>query len=100
MSQEVNPFELAGTGEPAKPPVAPPDEAKVVHPILFEKDYLDFTGTPSEDEPVVPKASSAPVSVATPKSVTGLEDVSEEDLETTAQTSAEKVTTLKPVSGL
>jgi hypothetical protein len=61
---ENNPNELAGaSGLPV--PVAPP-EAREVFPVMFEKDYKDFTGVPIEDEPVVPKASSAPVSVTTP----------------------------------
>lgn len=99
MINENDPNALAGPTYPADPP-PPPDTAREVFPVSFEKDDMDFRGVVEEDEPVVPKASSAPVSAETPRSVTGLEDVSSEDLETNAHTSAEKVTTLKPVSGL
>lgn len=100
MSQEVNTFELAGATNQSPPVAPPPDQAREVHPVMFEKDYLDFTPTDPAMEPVVPKASSAPVSVETQKSVTGLEDVSAEDLETPVQNSAEKVTNLPNASGL
>lgn len=94
----VNPFELAGSTQPANPKPAE-GEAQEVHPVLFEKDYLDFSGTVPEDEPVVPKAANAPVSVETPTSVIGLEDVSIDDLETSAQQNAERDTSLKIVNG-
>jgi len=99
MSRDVNPFELAGT---TQPPVAldpNPDTAVEVFPVTFEKDDLDFRGVVPEDEPVIPKASSAPVSVETPQSVTGLEDVSTDDLETSAQNNVEKDTTSQPELG-
>lgn len=85
MSQN-NP-EMAG---PTQPPSPDETNARQVFPVLFEKDYLDFTGTPPEDEPVIPKASSAPVSVTTQTSVTGLEDLLEEDQESPVQTNAVK----------
>lgn len=94
-----NPDALAGTASMGVPPPLP-DTAREVYPVSFEKDDLDFRGIPVEDEPVVPKASSAPVSVATQASVTGLEDVSTDDLDKNAQVSAAKVTTLPTASGL
>lgn len=80
---------LAGASQPdGKNPV--PDTAQEVFPVQFEKDYLDYTGTLAEDEPVVPKASSAPVSASTQESVTGLEDLSSDDLEKNVPSNAEK----------
>lgn len=93
MSQ--NPHELAGPSQ--TPSQEPPDTAKVIEVLKFDKDYLDFRGTEPEDEPIVPKGSSVPVSADESKSVTGLEDLSEEDLENIAPTNAEKeLTKTKP----
>lgn len=72
-----NPDALAGAARPTPSPQPMPDEPREVFPVRFDKDYLDFRGTPKDDE-LVPKASSAPVSVETPKSPTGLEDVFDE----------------------
>jgi hypothetical protein len=94
---------LAGTtGSPAPVPVSP--DPREVFPISFEKDYMDFRPVSEEQEELderIPKGSTAPVSAATLKSVTGLEDVSSDDLESSAPTSAEKgsVPTLTPVHG-
>jgi hypothetical protein len=68
--------ELAGASDPK---IAPdlPDEPREIMPLTFEKDLMDFRPVPETDfEDPAPKASSAPVSVASPRSVTGLEDVS------------------------
>ena len=99
MAKEMNPFELAGATQPPVAPPTDPDTARQVFPVSFEKDDLDFRGVVEEDEPVVPKASSAPVSAGTLQSVTGLEDVSTDDLETSAQENAAKGTTNPPETG-
>lgn len=71
--------EIAGAANvPAPPPMPKPVEVKEVFPIRFDKDYLDFRGTPEDDE-MVPKASSAPASAGTQTSPTGLEDLYDED---------------------
>lgn len=78
--KEVSPFTMAGTANTAKPPEAPvnPDEAREVFPVMFEKDYLDFTGVERSDEgATAPKSSLAPASAGTQTFVTGLEDVSD-----------------------
>lgn len=90
MAEPNNPHELAGASQPSSVPLAP-IEPREVFPITFEKDHLDFRPVPTTED-IAPKASSAPVSVATQTSVTGLEDVSSEDLETSAPQGAEKVT--------
>lgn len=88
MSQ--NPNELAGATQPHSA-APPPDEAREVFPIRFEKDYLDFTGKPEAEEgTLVPKSSSAPASVEQPKSVTGLEDLSGDELENPVLPDAER----------
>ena len=89
--------ELAPPQYPVAPPI--PSQAREVYPVRFDKDLLDFRGTPEEDEPVVPKDSSAPVYVETQKSVTGLEDVSETDLEVNVPSNAEKDTKSQPELG-
>lgn len=72
-----------------------PDTATEVFPIRLEKNFTDLDFVPrAEREPeegtLVPKSSSAPVSVAQPSSPTGLEDVSSDDLENPVQASVEK----------
>lgn len=93
-----NPDELAGATPVVPAPYPMPEEPREVFPVRFDKDYMDFRGTPDGDE-LVPKASSAPVSVETPKSPTGLEDVFEGDLETSVQQPVEKDTKSQPASG-
>jgi hypothetical protein len=95
-----NPLDMADATPPVVP-VAPPDTARQVFPVSFEKDDLDFRGVVEEDEPVVPKASSVPVSASTQTSVTGLEDVSLEDLDKPVQTNVakDKRKNPPPVSG-
>ena len=92
----TNPYEMPGASDPGKP--REPNEAIEVFPILFDKDYLDFRGVQEEDEPVDPKSSTAPVSVETPSSPTGLEDVSEDDLDNPAQVNVEKDTSQETTS--
>jgi hypothetical protein len=75
-----------------------PEEPREVFPVRFDKDYLDFRGTPEDDE-MVPKASSAPVSVETPRSPTGLEDVFEDGSESPVLDSVEKDTKRQAESG-
>lgn len=74
------------------PPVAPlPANPREVFPIKMERDFKDFRAqSVDEEKDFTPKASSALGSVATPSSVTGMEDVSEEDLDNPAQSNAEK----------
>jgi hypothetical protein len=92
-----NNHELSPPQYPVAPPM--PSQAKEIFPVRFDKDLLDFRGIPEEDEPVVPKDSSAPVYVETQKSVTGLEDVSAEDLEMSVLNNAEKDTKNQPATG-
>lgn len=99
MQPDQDHFALAGSAASGQRQPEEVDTAQEVFPVTFEKDDLDFRGIPIEEEPVVPKASSAPASVRTPTSVTGLEDVSSDDLETSAQENAEKVTNLRLASG-
>lgn len=87
--EEVN--ELAGATQEPVAPEPNPDTARQVFPVMFEKDDMDFRPTdPDVKEASAPKFSSAPASVVSQPSPTGLEDVSEEDLVTTAQVPAEK----------
>jgi hypothetical protein len=87
-----NPLELAGASQEASRPEPNPDTAREIHPVILEKDYLDFRPKSETDveEAIAPKSSLVPVSVASPTSPTGLEDVSEEDLGTDALPNAEK----------
>lgn len=80
-------------------PPPPPIEPREVFPVTMDKDYKDFRGVVDKDfsgQPVAdqsdPKVLSAPESVGTLKSVTGLEDISEEDLANLVRENAEKVT--------
>ena len=83
--------EMAGASQEPDRPEPNPDTAREVFPVTFEKDFKDFRGNDTVDEgPFAPKSSSAPVSVESPTSPTGLEDVSEEDLVSPVPTSAEK----------
>lgn len=86
-----NPNELAGATQEPRRPEPNQETAREVFPVVFEKDYMDFRGveTPDEGE-LAPKSSSAPASVDTPRSVTGLEDLSEEESGSPAPTNAEK----------
>lgn len=99
------PSEMAGASNPFPKnypaPEAEPasDDADEIFPILFEKDYKDFRGIPEEDEPVVPKVSTVQAFVTTQPSVTGLEDVSADDLESPAKKDAPKETLTPPDSG-
>lgn len=86
----ANPYEMPGASDPGKPREA--EEAVEIFPILFDKDYLDFRGVQEADEIADPKSSTAPASVETPSSPTGLEDVSEEDLDNPVQVNAERDT--------
>lgn len=81
--------ELAGVSDP-NPRKREDEPVREVKPIMFDKDYLDFRAVETEESQEDPKGSSAPGSVSMPKSVTGLEDWSEEDLETPAPANAEK----------
>jgi hypothetical protein len=62
--------------------------------VTFEKDFLDLRAVSDEEkqepEDRIPKGLTAPESVGTLLSTTGLEDVSPEDLDSNAQTSAAK----------
>ena len=79
-------------GATSEPTPEERDEAVEVYPISFEKDFMDFRPIADEGSEVAPKASSAPVSVTLPTSVTGLEDVSEEELESPATPTVTKET--------
>jgi hypothetical protein len=83
--------ELAGASQPV-PQRDQPDEAREIFPVKFEKDFKDYRGVEEveEDSPLAPKGLRVPGSVVQPRSVTGLEDVSEDDLETSATTNAAK----------
>lgn len=63
-----------------------PDTAREVFPVSFEKDFMDFSAKPElpEEGVLAPKSSTAPASVEPQRSVTGLEDLSEEDLANSA----------------
>lgn len=92
---ENNPHELAGATQDKRQPEPDPDTAVEIHPVSFDKDFMDFRANPrGVDETVeevgVPKSSLAPASVEPPTSLTGLEDVSVEDLERLVPLSAAK----------
>lgn len=92
---------------PTVPEERDPANAREVFPIRMERDFKDFRGIPVPvdgiEKDLAPKVSSAQESVATPPSVTGMEDVSSEDLENPAPPSVAKVpsptSTPPPVSG-
>jgi hypothetical protein len=88
-----NPLELAGATQEPSQPEPNVETAREVFPVVFEKDYKDYRPV-AEDQPdegeLAPKSSSAPASADTLRSVTGLEDLSDESSETTAQPPAEK----------
>lgn len=79
-------------GATGEPPVAPPPkEPREVFPVSMERDFKDFRGQDvNEEKDFTPKALSALDSAATLPSVTGMEDVSEEDLDNPVQSSVEK----------
>lgn len=82
----IDDFSMAGAADDAKPPVTPssPDNAREVFPVKFDKDYMDFRMQTGEEIEGAPKGWSARGSVTTSGSPTGLEDVSKEDLESSA----------------
>jgi hypothetical protein len=78
MDKDLN--DLAGVSDQhTVAPEANPDTAREVFPVLFDNQMYDFRPTA---EPIAPKVltSSAQVSAETLQSVTGMEDVSNEDL--------------------
>lgn len=90
MNQNAN--ELAGAAQEPFRPEPNLDTAREVQPIILEKDYLDYRpkSEAQVEEAIAPKSSLVQASVVPPTSPTGLEDVSEEDLESPVQPSAEK----------
>lgn len=70
---------LAGASEPAEvEPVA--SEVREIFPVQFDRDVKDFRPVDRDGEEVAPKASSAPDFATSQEFVTGLEDVSSEDV--------------------
>lgn len=98
MTQERNPFELAPPSPPTSTPEGDPDTAREVFPVRFDKGYVkDFRPTAPEED--APKGLLAPVSATPLRSVTGLEDVSSADLETSVPPNVEKDTSTTPENG-
>ena len=99
MAESNNPMELAGATQPSTPAEPEPDMAREIFPVTFEKDHLDFRPQRVDEVEVDdPKASSALESVESPPSPTGLEDVSAEDLVTSAPLTVERDMTLRSQS--
>lgn len=90
--------ELAGASTTGQPEVhVDPDAATAVFPMSFDRDVnKDFRPQEVQERQQAPKGSYAPNFVSEGEhsltSPTGLEDVSSDDMETLAPTSAEKAT--------